>query len=143
MAETTGVAITEEEKSAKILKAEEKLRQAKVELRRAKNEEKKKLRQKQNNHKYMMGGVVAKYFPECYEFSDQEMKRIMAFSFKNYKVIDFINMVKSERGKDEEIETKPEENLATNNQQAESKNEKKQPQDSAENQQKKPQNQQN
>ena len=119
MAETTVEAITEEEKSAKILKAEEKLRQAKVELRRAKNEEKKKLRQKQSNHKYTMGGVVAKYFPECYEFSEQEMKRIMAFSFKNYKAIDFINMVKSERGKDEEIETKPEDNLATNNQQAE------------------------
>ena len=91
----------------------------------------------------MMGGVVAKYFPECYEFSEQEMKRIMAFSFKNYKVIDFINMVKSERGKDEEIETKSEENLATNNQQAETKNQNHQSHNSAENQPKKPQNQQN
>lgn len=114
MAETKEVAITEEEKSAKILKAEEKVRQAKVELRRVKNEEKKKLWQKQNNHKYMMGGVVAKYFPKCYEFSEHEMRRIMAFSFKNYKVVDFIDMVKSKRGKDEENKAKSEENLATN-----------------------------
>lgn len=143
MSETTLVAISEGEKSAKVLKAEEKVRKAKAKLKEAKMEAKRELEKQKAHHKYMMGGVVAKYFPECYEFSEHEMRRIMAFSFKNYKVVDFIDMVKSERGKDEEIETKPEDNLATNNQQAESKNEKKQYEKPAENQPKKPQNQQN
>lgn len=38
------------------------------------NEDKRK---RENAHKYMMGGVVHKYFPECYCFEESEMNEIL------------------------------------------------------------------
>ena len=38
------------------------------------NEDKRK---GENAHKYMMGGVVHKYFPECYSFEESEMNEIL------------------------------------------------------------------
>ena len=60
------------------------LEQAEKNLRQAKNRlavEKKKVsdakRNVENRHKYMMGGVVHKYFPECYCFEESEMNEIL------------------------------------------------------------------
>ena len=89
--------ITQQEKSAKVLKAEEKLRQAKAELAKAHREEKKQLRKDQDHHKFIMGGIIAKYFPECYEFSEQEMNRIIACAFKNKDILNMIAVVARER----------------------------------------------
>ena len=89
--------ITQQEKSAKILKAEEKLRQAKAELAKAHREEKKQLRKDQDRHKYIMGGIIAKYFPECYGFSEQEMNRIIACAFKNKDILNMIAVVARDR----------------------------------------------
>lgn len=89
--------MTEQEKSQKVLAAEEALRQAKARLSRAKREEKEKIRKEQNHHKFMMGGVVAKYFPECYEFNEQEINRIIACAFSLRDVKNMINRVKNER----------------------------------------------
>ena len=30
-----------------------------------------KRRKAQNHHKYLMGGIVAKYFPECYQYEEK------------------------------------------------------------------------
>ena len=89
--------ITPQEKSAKILKAEEKLRQAKAELAKAHREEKKQLRKDQDHHKFIMGGIIAKYFPECYGFSEQEMNRIIACAFKNKDILNMIAVVVRDR----------------------------------------------
>ena len=89
--------ITQQEKSAKILKAEEKVRQAKAELAKAHREEKKQLRKDQDHHKFIMGGIIAKYFPECYEFSELEMNRIIACAFKNKDILNMIAVVAKER----------------------------------------------
>lgn len=89
--------ITQQEKSAKILKAEEKVRQAKAELAKAHREEKKQLRKDQDHHKFIMGGIIAKYFPECYEFSELEMNRIIACAFKNKDILNMIAVVTKER----------------------------------------------
>ena len=89
--------ITQQEKSAKILKAEEKVRQAKAELAKAHREEKKQLRKDQDHHKFIMGGIIAKYFPECYEFSELEMSRIIACAFKNKDILNMIAVVAKER----------------------------------------------
>ena len=35
-------------------------------------------RKAENRHKYMMGGIVAKYFPKCYAFDEQELNRILS-----------------------------------------------------------------
>lgn len=70
--------MTNEEKSAKMERAERKLKQAQAEYKKALREEKEKERKAQDHHKFMMGGVIVKYFPEAYEFSEQEMNRIIA-----------------------------------------------------------------
>ena len=45
----------------------------------------------------MIGGTVAKYFPECYSFSQEEMCRIIAGAFKNAGVQNLINLVIKDR----------------------------------------------
>ena len=67
--------------SAKKLKAMEKVKRANAELAKVVREEKEQLRKVQDRHKYMMGGCVVKYFPEAYDFSEQEMNRIIACVF--------------------------------------------------------------
>ena len=60
-------------------------------------EEKEKERKAQDHHKYMMGGVVVKYFPEAYDFSEQEMNRIIACAFSLKDVKNMIITVLKER----------------------------------------------
>ncbi len=91
-----------EERSSKVLAAEKKLKQAQANLNRAKKEERKKLRKVQDHHKFMMGGVVAKCFPEAFDFSEQETNRIIACAFKNRDVQNMIKVVVSERPVSEE-----------------------------------------
>lgn len=54
------------------------LEQAKA---RVANEQKKmndKRRKEENHHKYLMGGIIVKYFPECYRFDETELNRILS-----------------------------------------------------------------
>lgn len=69
--------IKNNEKSAEILRAEEQLAQAKARLAEAKRKEGARKRKEENQHKYMMGGIVHKYFPECYQFFELELNRII------------------------------------------------------------------
>ena len=94
--------MTSEEKSKKMERAEKKLRQAQAEYRKALREEKEKERKAQDHHKYMMGGVVVKYFPEAYDFNEQEMNRIIACAFSLKDVRNMIATVKKERPEPEE-----------------------------------------
>jgi pseudouridine-5'-phosphate glycosidase len=89
--------ISQEEKSRKVLLAEEKLAQAKAQLNKAKREQRAEIERAKSHHKYMIGGVVAKYFPECYEFDELEMNRIIACAFKNTDIQNIIAVVKRER----------------------------------------------
>ena len=89
--------MTSEEKSKKMERAERKLKQAQAEYRKALREEKEKERKAQDHHKFMMGGVVVKYFPEAYDFSEQEMNRIIACAFSLKDVRNMINTVLKER----------------------------------------------
>ena len=78
-------------------KAMEKVKRANAELAKVVREEKEQLRKTQDRHKYMMGGCVVKYFPEAYEFSEQEMNRIIACAFSLKDVKNMINTVLKER----------------------------------------------
>ncbi len=105
-----------EEKSSRLLLAEKNLEQAKARLEKAKKDEKKKLRKVQDHHKFIMGGVVAKWFPEAFDFSEQEMNRIIACSFKNRDVQNMIKVVVSERPvSEEETEVAVDEDEITEN----------------------------
>ena len=83
--------------SAKKQKAMEKVKRANAELAKVVREEKEQLRKAQDRHKYMMGGCVVKYFPEAYDFSEQEMNRIIACAFSLKDVKNMINTVLKER----------------------------------------------
>ena len=63
--------IQNEEKSKEQIKAEKAVEQAKARLLEANRKASQKKRQAENRHKYMMGGIVHRYFPECYEFDEQ------------------------------------------------------------------------
>ena len=83
--------------SAKKLKAMEKVKIANAELAKVVREEKEQLRKTQDRHKYMMGGCVVKYFPDAYDFSEQEMNRIIACAFSLKDVKNMIATVLKER----------------------------------------------
>lgn len=59
----------------KALKA---LEQAKARVANEKKKQNEKKRKAENHHKYMIGGIVVKYFPECYQFDEQELNRILS-----------------------------------------------------------------
>ena len=89
--------MTQEEKTTKVARAEQKLRQAQAEYKKALREEKERERKMQDRHKYMMGGCVVKYFPEAYDFSEPEMNRIIACAFSLKDVKNMIETVLKER----------------------------------------------
>ena len=84
------------EKSKEVLKAEQAVAQAKARLDVAKRKESKKKRESENRHKYMMGGIVHRYFPECYDFDEQELNRILAAAIKSDQCQRIIELVKRE-----------------------------------------------
>ena len=57
--------------------AEKNLQQAKNRLATEKKKANEERRRIENRHKYMMGGVVHKYFPECFSFEEDEMNEIL------------------------------------------------------------------
>lgn len=70
----------------------EQVKKAQANLAKVRREEKAKARKEQDHQKYIMGGIIVKYFPEAYEFTEQEMCRIIACAFKNP---DIQNMIKA------------------------------------------------
>ena len=78
-------------------KALDKVKRANAELAKIVREEKEQLRKTQDRHKYMMGGCVVKYFPEAYDFSEQEMNRIIACAFSLKDVKNMIATVLKDR----------------------------------------------
>ena len=98
----------QKELSPKEQRALDKVKRANAELAKVRREERKQLRKEQDHHKFMMGGVVVKYFPEAYDFSEQEINRIIACAFKSRDVQNMITTVVKERP-DPEEETNDEE----------------------------------
>lgn len=88
--------IQNNEKTAELLKAEKIVEQAKARLAEAKRKASQQKRKEENQHKYMMGGIVHKYFPECYQFDEQELNRIIASGMKSEQCQRIIELVKRE-----------------------------------------------
>ena len=96
--------MNQEEKSRKEMEqAGEAVRQLQAQLDAAKKGEKVAARKHENHHKYMMGGVIHKYFRECYEFSEDDMNEIIACAFSHQSVKNLI-----QRKLDEKERTKTE-----------------------------------
>lgn len=62
------------------------LEQAKARVANERKKQNDKRRKAENHHKYLMGGIVAKYFPKCYHFNEQEVQSIQYSRFKNAAV---------------------------------------------------------
>lgn len=88
--------IQNEEKSKEQLKAEKSVEQVKVRLMEANRKASQKKRESENRHKYMMGGIVHKYFQECYELDELELNRILAAAIKSKQCQDIIEIVRKE-----------------------------------------------
>ncbi len=84
------------EKTAEIIRAEKIVEQAKARLAEAKRKASQQKRKEENQHKYMIGGIVHKYFPECYQFDEQELNRIIASGIKSEQCQRIIEIVKRE-----------------------------------------------
>ena len=54
------------------------LEQAKARVANEKKKQNDRKRKAESHHKYMMGGIVAKYFPKCYFFDERELNRILS-----------------------------------------------------------------
>lgn len=95
----------QKELSTKEQRALERVKRANAELAKVRRDQRKQLKKEQDHHKFMMGGVVVKYFPEAYEFSEQEMNRIIACAFSLKDVRNMIVTVLKERPESEDITT--------------------------------------
>ncbi len=75
--------------------AEKNLEQAKHRLTTEKKKANDARRRIENRHKYMMGGVVHKYFPECFSFEEDEMNEILKAALATQECRSVINAIKS------------------------------------------------
>lgn len=69
--------VLEIEESKKLEQARIKADQAKAKYDDEIKKANAKKRSAENHHKYMMGGIIVKYFPECYLFEEDELNRII------------------------------------------------------------------
>ena len=74
--------------------AEKQLQQAKNRLTQEKKKANDARRRIENRHKYMMGGVVHKYFPECFAFEEDEMNEILKAALATQECRKVINDIK-------------------------------------------------
>ena len=59
-----------EEVSRNLEKALQALEQAKQRVANEKKKQNEKKRKTENHHKYIMGGIIVKYFPDCYSYDE-------------------------------------------------------------------------
>lgn len=64
------------EASRNLEKALQALEQAKQRVANEKKKQNEKKRKAENHHKYIMGGIIMKYFPGCYQYDEDELNRI-------------------------------------------------------------------
>ncbi len=89
--------------SRNLEKALQALEQAKQ---RVANEKKRKI---ENHHKYIMGGIIVKYFPDCYHYDEGELNRILSVALQTRECQQIISKIKSESR-----ETTPPQSTPTN-----------------------------
>lgn len=74
------------------------LEQAKARVANEKKKQNEKRRKAENHHKYIMGGIVAKYFPKCYCFDEQELNRILSAALATRECKQMIESIERTNG---------------------------------------------
>lgn len=70
------------------------LEQAKARVANERKEMNEKRRKEENHHKYLMGGIIVKYFPECYCFDETELNRILSVALATRECRQIIENIK-------------------------------------------------
>lgn len=74
------------------------LEQAKARVANEKKKQNEKKRKAENHHKYMIGGIVAKYFPKCYRFDEQELNQILSAALATRECKQAVENIEKESG---------------------------------------------
>jgi len=86
---------TKNEVSKNLEKALQELQRAKQHVANEKKKQNEKKRKAENHHKYIMGGIVVKYFPDCYSFDEDELNRILSVALQTRECQQIISKIKS------------------------------------------------
>ena len=84
------------EASKELEKALQALEQAKQRVANEKKKQNEKRRKAENHHKYIMGGIIVKYFPECYHYDEGELNRILSVALQTRECQQIISKIKAE-----------------------------------------------
>ena len=101
------------ETSAAMDKALKNLEQAKARYEAERKKENEKRRKAQNHHKYLMGGIVAKYFPECYQYEEKELNVILSAALASAECRQAVENVKRMEKNADEMEDEKTETAVT------------------------------
>ena len=72
--------------------------QAKARLANERKKQNERRRKAENRHKYMMGGIIVKYFPRCYCFEESEMNRILSAALATKECRQIIDEIERKAG---------------------------------------------
>ncbi|MDE7430702.1 MAG: hypothetical protein K2N34_02110 [Lachnospiraceae bacterium] len=84
------------EVSKDLEKALQILAQAKQRVANEKKKQNEKKRKAESHHKYIMGGIIVKYFPDCYRYDEDELNRILSVALQTRECQQIISKIKSE-----------------------------------------------
>ena len=82
--------------SKNLEKALQALKQAQQRVAKEKKKQNEKKRKAENRHKYIMGGIIVKYFPDCYRYDEGELNRILSVALQTRECQQIISKIKSE-----------------------------------------------
>ncbi len=85
-----------QEISKDLEKALQVLQQAKQRVANEKKKQNEKKRKAENHHKYIMGGIIVKYFPDCYRYDEGELNRILSVALQTKECQQIISKIKAE-----------------------------------------------
>ena len=85
-----------EEVSRNLEKALQAFEQAKQRVANEKKKQNEKKRKNENHHKYIMGGIIVKYFPDCYSYDEGELNRILSVALQARECQQIISKIKAE-----------------------------------------------
>ena len=82
--------------SKNLEKALQALKQAQQRVANEKKKQNEKKRKAENHHKYFMGGIIVKYFPDCYRYDEGELNRILSVALQTRECQQIISKIKAE-----------------------------------------------
>ena len=72
------------------------LKQAQQRVANEKKKQNEKKRKAENHHKYIMGGIIVKYFPDCYRYDEGELNHILSVALQTKECQQIISKIKAE-----------------------------------------------